>query len=464
MGEKILEVLRMLHAVFERFVKKSPISVMARSLIERVFHPEFLDTWFANTAEKQYTRALLFSSVFEIMSMVVCGIHKSVNSAYQASEEEMAVSVQSVYNKLNGMEVTTSADLVRYAAGAVTPLIEELEGTHAPLFPGYRVKILDGNCIEASEHRLQELRPLAAGALPGKSLVVYDPVLRIPIDVFPCEDGHAQERSLLGAVLPTVQAGDVWMGDRNFCTRAFTCGIDDRQGCFVIRQHGNYPWTSAGPEVFAGQVDTGTVYEQPITVTDEQGRIHHFRRIRVCLTQATRDGDLEIAIISNLPQEVATATAIADCYRGRWTIETAFQEVSEHLHSEINTLGYPSAALFGFCVALVAYMLFQVIQAALSSVYGVEKIQQEVSGYYLVDEMSGTYRGMMIAIPDDDWTIFGEMTTTAFVNELKRLASHVTLSKFRKHARGRKKPAPKKVYDAKTPHVSTARLLHARVR
>ena len=39
--------------------------------------------------------------------------------------------------------------------------------------------------------------------------------------VFPCEDGHAQERSLLIEVLPTVVAGDMLIMDRNFCVRDF---------------------------------------------------------------------------------------------------------------------------------------------------------------------------------------------------------------------------------------------------
>jgi len=88
--------------------------------------------------------------------------------------------------------------------------------------PGKRIKQLDGNCIEKTEHRIQELRSIAAGPLPGKSLVVYDPILRLPIDVFPCEDGHAQERSLLRMVLQTVKKNDVWVADRNFCTIDFT--------------------------------------------------------------------------------------------------------------------------------------------------------------------------------------------------------------------------------------------------
>jgi len=108
------------------------------------------------------------------MSGVVTCIHPSVHAAYQHSKDVIGVSVTSVYNKLNGIEIGTSAGLVRYAAGELAPAIIELGGTQAPLLPGYRVKLLDGNCIEASEHRISELRELAAGALPGKSLVVYD--------------------------------------------------------------------------------------------------------------------------------------------------------------------------------------------------------------------------------------------------------------------------------------------------
>ncbi len=452
----------MLSEVFERFVKNSPITVMVRALIERVFCPAFLDEWFAGTADRQYTRTLLFSSLFDLMSQVVCGMFPSIGAAYQADEASIGVTVQAVYDKLKGVELHTSADLVRHTAGAVAPIIEELGGTHAPIFPGYRLKILDGNCLPGTEHRLNELREVAAGALPGKSLVVYEPELGIPTNVFPCEDGHAQERSLFGDVLATVRASEVWMADRNMCTRGFTCGIDDRHAYFVIREHEKYPWSPAGPEVFAGQTETGRVYEQPITVTDEAGAEHAFRRIRVALKVATRDGDTELAIISNLPHTVATALEIADSYRTRWTIETAFQELTEHLNSEINTLGYPPAALFGFCVALVAYILLRTTRAALSHEHGVETVDQTVSGYYLADELSGVYRGMMIALPDPEWRLFREMSTDEFVAELARIASYATLSRYRKHPRGPKKSSPKKVYDPHTPHVSTARLLLAR--
>ena len=328
----------MLSPVFEPFVEKSPISVMARGMIERVLNPGFMDEWFEATAKEQYTKDLLFSTVLDLMIKVVSGKYKSVHAAYQALEEDIGVSITSVYNKLNGIEPSTSAELVRYATNQVEPIIRKLGGTVRSQLPGKRIKLLDGNCIEKSQHRIKETRSIASGPLPGKSLVVYDPVLRLPIDVFPCEDGHAQERLLLQAVYATIETGDVWVADRNFCIVEFTCKISCKDAFFIIREHKKYPWESLGKEKYIGKTDTGTVYEQPILVRDDSGREYKFRRIRIRLKKQTRDGDTDIFIISNLSKQSANAKKIAELYRGRWTIETAFQHLTEHLNSEINTL------------------------------------------------------------------------------------------------------------------------------
>ena len=58
----------MLGKVFARFVEKSPISVMVRGTLERVLGADQLDAWFARTAQKQYTRTLLFSTVYALLS------------------------------------------------------------------------------------------------------------------------------------------------------------------------------------------------------------------------------------------------------------------------------------------------------------------------------------------------------------------------------------------------------------
>jgi hypothetical protein len=215
---------------------------MVRASLERVLGADRLDLWYERTAQKQYTRELLFSSVYDLMNQVVFCVQPSIRAAYRAQQDDVATSLVSVYSKLNGLETHTSAELVRYSAREFAPLIEHMGGEHAPWLAGYRVKIVDGNCLEASEHRVQELREAKGRALPGKSLVVYEPAPGFVTDVFPCEDGHAQERSLFGPLLKTVEAGDLWIEDRNFCTRNFLCDIDNLGAFFVSRQHQGLPF------------------------------------------------------------------------------------------------------------------------------------------------------------------------------------------------------------------------------
>ena len=415
--------------------------------------------WFARTAQKPYTRTVLFWTVYDILSQVVFRIKPSVRAAYRDQDDTVGASLISVYNKLNGVETHTSAELVRYSAAALQPLITQLDGKRSSWLPGYRVKILDGNCIEASEHRLTVLREVQAGALPGKSLVVYEPTYGVVCDVFPCEDGHAQERSMLGQVLETVQARDVWIQDRNFCPCAFLCGIETRGAGFITRQHAGLPFTVVTSWRAIGRIETGHVAEQRVQVCDAQGQAHLFRRIQVKLNQATRDGDRVLYLLTNLPQYKVSAKRVARLYRKRWTLETAFQHLEAYFHSEINTLGYPKAALFGFCLALVAYNMLAVVMAALRSVHSEDTIDQTLSLYYVAHEIAQTYQGMMIAIPEEEWQVFSRMTPTEFVAVLQMLARKVRLEAYRKSPRGPKKPRPKRAGTTKVPHVSTAKLL-----
>ena len=449
----------MLGKVFERFVDQAPAAVMVRGILERIVGPEALDTLYDRVADRQYTRELLFSSVFQLMNLVVCKIQPSIHAAYQDNKEEIETSVTAVYDKLNGIDTGTSRALVQETARQMGEAVCDLNGSCLPWLPGYRIKVLDGNCIEATEHRIKALRGTASGALPGKSLVIYEPELEMATDVFPCEDGHAQERSLLSEVLPTLVARDTLIMDRNFCVRDFLHGIGARGAYFICRQHAKLPWEADGEERFIGRSETGTIYEQWVRVSDSDGNVKRYRRIRILLKKATRDGDKVLNLLTNLSKTAAHAKQIAEMYRKRWSIETAFQELEAHLHSEINSLGYPKAALFGFCVALVAYNVLAVVKAALRSVHGEEKIANEVSGYYLAGHLGRTYDGMMIAVPEEEWVIFHRMNTGSFIHTLQLLANKVNLAKFKKHKRGPKKPRVKKSQDSKRPHVSTAKLI-----
>jgi len=445
--------------VFQPFIEERPICVMARGVLENLLNPKRIDELFDRTAKVQYTRELLFSSVVDLMGQVVLGVQPSIHAAYQAQAAKLGVSDQAVYDKLNHVELGVSAELVRDSARQAAPVIRALGGTLPPLLKGYRTKILDGNHLSASEHRIAELRGTWAGPLPGHILVVLDQELMLASDVFLCEDGHAQERTLFDEVLTCVRPDDLWIADRNFCTIGFMTGIDVRDGAFVIRQHGTLKGELVGSRKFKGTTETGKVYEQSLVITDSEGKTLKLRRITVKLNRPTRDGDREIHLLTNLPGGVASARKVAQLYAKRWTIETMFQELTETLTCEVNALGYPKAALFGFCLALVAYHAVSVIKAALRAVHGRETVEKNISGYYLSLELTQTYAGMMIAIPASNWTRFRGLSAAEMADLLKTLAANANLRRYQKHPRGPKKPPPKKSKYKNGGHVSTAKLI-----
>jgi hypothetical protein len=144
----------MLSTVFEQFVEESPMSVMARVLMERIFTPERLDNIFEKHATVQYQQDLLFSSQVDLMSLVVCGIHKSVHAAYKAKAIEKIVSTTALYNKLSGIELNVSQALLKETASDLNYLVKAMSGEQPSLLSGYQVKFVDGTCLAATDHRL----------------------------------------------------------------------------------------------------------------------------------------------------------------------------------------------------------------------------------------------------------------------------------------------------------------------
>jgi hypothetical protein len=448
-----------LEAVFDRFARKSPVTVMTRALMENALAPEALDELFAKHAVSQYERTLLFSSVVNLMGLVVCKVQPAVSAAYRAVKDTLPVSMTALYDKINGVEPDVSAALVRHTGERLGAVVEAMGGEHPALLPGYRVKIIDGNHLAATERRLAVLRQCKAGPLPGHALVILDPALMLATDMIPCEDGHAQERSLFTRVLASVCPGEFWIADRNFCTVGFLQGIIERKSFFGIRQHANFPIATQGTIHGRGRCATGEVFEQSITFVGGDDRPIKIRRILVRLDKPTRDGDTEIGILTNVPAGDASAPKIAELYQERWTLEGLFQMLTQTLNGEIPSLGYPKAALFAFSVALVSYNIASVVRAALRTQFGHEKVEQETSNYYIANEIRATYKGMELALDEIIWEPFQAMPPREMARKLLEYSANVRLSTFKRTPRGPKKPVPPRTKHTTETHVSTARLL-----
>jgi IS4 transposase len=451
----------LLSKVFEKFVEGTPVCVMIRGSLEYALSEPFVNRIFEDTAMRQYTRELLFSDVVDVMGAVVCQVFPSVNAAYHKQQARFSVGRRALYDKINLVEPCVTRQLVVQTAERLGPVVHRLQRRigQKPLLPGFRTRILDGNHLAATEHRLKELRRIAAGPLPGQTLVVFDPDRRLVVDAFPCEDAHAQERSLLINVLDSMEPGAAWIADRNFCTSLFLFQTAANGAYFVVRQHAtNVRWEAVGERRKVGRTATGMVYQQRVELIDDWGNRLSVRRITIQLDKPTEEGDTEIHILTNLPNRVK-ATRIAEAYRGRWQVEGAFGELATALHCEIRSLGYPPAALFAFGMGLVAYNILSVVRTALAAAHG-EECLEEISAYYVADEIRGMMRGMRVALSDEKWQQqFGHRTARQMANLLLAVARRVNLECFRKYRRGPKKPRPDRTKYKKKTHVATARIL-----
>ena len=72
LGER--RFLMWFNPIFERFVEKSPVTVILRGLMEVVLTSSKLDELFEKTAQTGYTRELLFSNLVKMMTQVVCSV------------------------------------------------------------------------------------------------------------------------------------------------------------------------------------------------------------------------------------------------------------------------------------------------------------------------------------------------------------------------------------------------------
>jgi IS4 transposase len=396
------------------------------------------------------------------MASVVTRTQTSVHAAYLAMKDRLGVSPAALYEKLNHTEPEVVSVLVRQTAADAAKVIDAMPSAKMVILPGLEVFYLDGNHLAATEHRLAELRTTREGPLPGQSLALLDAQRELIVDLVPCEDGYTQERALLPEMLKRLRDDLAIIADRNFCTTKFLFGLAGRKAFFVIRQHGStLTWRLRGKRRRMGRIDSGTVYEQGMELPCGDATLS-IRRITLCLNHPTENGETEIQILTNLSVEQATALQAAQTYGTRWTVEGAFQTLTDVLRCEIATLGYPRAALFGFATAVLAYNTYAVVRASLRAAHGTEVIQEKLSDYHLLGDVAATYVGMDIAVPDACWEPYRSMPMRCFAKRLKELAHRVKLTRYPKQKRGPKKPQPRKKSGRRNHHISTARVLAER--
>jgi hypothetical protein len=315
-----------LPAILDPSAKGAAPAVMTRLALDWMIHHSTIDPLLEDVACGQYNREFLLSHLVEVMADVACGFRKSPRSAFLKRQFDQIASVSAFYRKLARMELTVSAMVVHRTAERARELIAAARGFLPEPVPGYCCRILDGNVLAGSDHRIDELRSTRAATLPGKLLAVYEPISGLVRDVILEENAHTQERALLDQVV--VELGQLWVMDRNFCVRTFLFRILRSGAFFLVRRHAScLPFEPIESLRAAGRCATGEIVEQPIWVDDPEceGRRYRLRRVVLRLDHPTREGEAEIVPITNLPDEI-TAILCCQVYRGRWEIENSHSQ------------------------------------------------------------------------------------------------------------------------------------------
>lgn len=445
-------------AVLARFERQAPASVMARLALERAMPAAWIDEVFETHRQRQYPRELLFSTVVELMSLVSLGLRPSLHAAARQMDH-LPVSLAALYDKVRRTEPPLLRALVQGSAQRLEPVVSAL-GT-APCLPGWQVRIIDGNHLPASEKRLAPLRNQRAAALPGHSLVVYDPDLDLVTDLAVCEDAYESERTGVLPLLDSARPGQLWMADRHFCTRTILQSLQQGRADFIVRQDARHPRiVHEGPWHDRGRVETGQVLEQDIRLDEGQAP---WRRVELRLDRPTESGESILWLWSNLPATI-DARQIADLYRRRWRIEGMFQRLESVLQSEIRSLGHPRAALLGFAVAVLACNLLAVLKRSVEQAHR-EQFPEgwEASPYHLAVQVRSRYEGMLVALPVEHWPTWADGSASTLAQRLLELARHIKPGQVATSKRGPKVKKTREWVDsaAARAHVSTARVIEA---
>lgn len=449
-------------ATFQKYLTQRPVAVMTRAALEHAFAAEALDELFARTAQHQYTQQLTFSTVVALLEAVVFRRQPSVHSAYKHSPTDIPASLSALYDKLNHTEPRLTEALVRHTAARLRE-VAECWPTEDDLVAGLRLKQLDGNYLAGTDRRLHELRGHGAAALPGLALVVRDDRTGLLSDLIACEDAYAQERSLVGRVVERVGKGELWVADRNFAVDGLFAGIHARESFYVIRYHRGTILHERTSLTGAGVVDTGAVLEQDVRVGKTL-----CRSVVLRLNKPTADGDTEIRLLTNLPPERASAAVVAQVYRRRWRIEGSFLELTTSLRCEVDTLGYPKAALLGFALAVCACNVLRVVCEALEQAAeppaDETEAAWEASSYAVAVEVRSAYDGLVVGVPTEVWAMFALWSARELAAWLVDVARRTDRKRYRKSKRGPKEPVERVKAGRKAAHRSTFRLLLLRTK
>ncbi len=137
--------------LFRRFATERPIATMVQMTLSHLLDEDAVNRVFAEHAEQQYERTLVFSTLTDLVGSVVLGKNASVNAAYRKMRHKLGVSITATYGNLERVEPAISQALVRYSFERIQLVRKKLNGLPRHDVAGYETRTLDGNHLSGTD-------------------------------------------------------------------------------------------------------------------------------------------------------------------------------------------------------------------------------------------------------------------------------------------------------------------------
>ncbi len=362
-------------------LRRVPVAEGVLSVLSFLFSEDRMSSLFEHHRGASYEGTLSFHTVVGLMYAAVVE-HQAVGSqAFKAARtaNQLPVSDQAAYGKIRRMRQSLSQALVCECIEPLLEMFPESVQTQVPkCFNQYHVYGIDGKKLKDIAKRLKETRGLPGKLLGGKALVALSIHEQLVVGISSSLDGEANDGPRVPDLLESVHARtpllNIFLADSQFCDLTTPKRILAYGSDFVIRYHTKVHFhVDEDLPATRGQDGWGRPYVEEIGWLGKPGTKTCIRVRRIVVQR--QDKPALMIVTSLLDGSQFSAADILELYGLRWTIETAFQHVTQEFDLRHMIGSTAEATIFQFSISLIIYNVMKLIQAHASEAQGVSPVE-----------------------------------------------------------------------------------------
>lgn len=353
----------------EEVLKRLPLAEATWTLLRHVADESLLAELFDRHRGTGSERAIPFSLLVELVADALLQHAGSGRQSFQAAREasRLTATSEAVYGKLRRLPLQLSEAFVRETTRRLRQALPDRTEETPPALGDFQVLVVDGKKLKDLPKRLKPLRGVRGKALGGKVVagLLLNEGLIVAMHASP--DGEANDAPLAPDLIDQCQAefpGRVlYVADRQFCDLKIPRRIDELGQSFLIRYSRKMLFSVEKEREFRDA--TGRLVRE---AWGWLGSAKDPRRMYLRQITLARPDEDDVILVTNLlaPEDVP-GEQLLETYLDRWTIERAFQQVTEVFHLKRLVSTSPQGAIFQFALCALLYNVMQAIRGYIAA-------------------------------------------------------------------------------------------------